>query len=806
MTNLKSARVPKLKDIKNWGPEVEKSIADDWKKSELFKFDSKTKKKIYSIDTPPPYVNAPIHMGHAVTYAYQDFFARYKRMKGFEVLFPLGLDRNGLPIEMGAEKKYGVSPFVVGREKFVDYCEKMLNETSTESTDSFARIGISFTSYKAGNHIGGVYFTDSPEYRALTQATFIELYKKGLIYEDSRINNWDPKLRTTISDSEIDYKDVPSFFNDIEWSVEGTKEKIVIGTTRPELIGSCGMVIFHPSDNRYKKLEGKKAITPLFGKEVPIKAHPLANPEKGTGIVMMCSAGDLSDIQFFREQNIEPIISINKDGTMNSKAGFLEGLKVKDARQKIIEELKTKGLLKKQEKITHRTPVSERSGAEVEFIEMPEFYLKQLQYKNEIKRLSKKINFYPESSKKILDDWIESVSIDWPISRRRFYATEIPLWYGKDEKDYSLVVIPEPGKYYRPWKEAPPKGAEVYRESQKAGKVGDKIFKNIKWKGEERVLDTWFDSSISELFILNYKKDNNFFKKAYPATLRPQGKEIVRTWLYYTLLRGYLETGEPCFKDVWIHQHILDSNGRKMSKSLGNIIDPQEILKEFGCEALRWWSALEGDLSKQDLSCSKEKIRGEAKTLNKILNVSKFIMQFAKPLKKPKITQLDQLFIDYVEEITRLSEEEYDVYDFHNSARRLRYFIWELLASHYLEVVKARVYNQENVFSKTESESAKWTLHFLLERFLFLAYPIIPMMTSLIAGENKINLFESNFPKAVKGKSDLKLIDDFMDFNKMIWKEKKENGLSLREGISKIEIPKLLSDFDKDLRVCHNLK
>ena len=350
---------PKFENIKSWNTEIEKQITTNWKNAEKFKFSSKTKKPIYSIDTPPPYVNAPIHIGHAITYCYMDFFARYRRMKGFEVLFPLGLDRNGLPIEMAAEKRFNVSPFEVGRKKFVEYCEKVLNETSTETSDTFAKLGISFTSYKEGSHIGAVYKTDSPEYRALTQATFIELFKKGLIYEDKRINNWDPELQTTIADSEIEYQDLPSNFNDIKWKVKETGEEIVIGTTRPELICTCGMVIYNPEDKRYKHLEGKTAITPIFGKQAPIKSHSLAEIEKGTGLAMMCSAGDLSDIQFFREMKLTPVIAINKDGTMNEHAGFLKGLKVKEAREKIIQELKSKHLLVKQEQISHRTPISE---------------------------------------------------------------------------------------------------------------------------------------------------------------------------------------------------------------------------------------------------------------------------------------------------------------------------------------------------------------------------------------------------------------------------------------------------------------
>jgi len=793
--------MPKLSDIKNWSVEIENEITKNWKDAELFKFDPKTKKKIYSIDTPPPYINTPIHMGHAVTYCFMDFFARFRRMKGQEVLFPLGLDRNGLPIEIAAEKKFKVSPFNVGREKFVEYCEKLLSEASAESIDSFAKLGISFSSYKEGEEIGAVYNTDSPEYRMITQWTFIDLYKKGMIYEASRINNWDPKLRTTIADSEIDYKEINSTFSDIKWKIKETGEEVVIGTTRPELIATCGMVIYNPEDDRYKHLEGKTAISPIFDEEIPIKPHPFAQIDKGTGLAMMCSMGDLTDIQFFREMKITPRIAIGQDGRMSEKAGVLEGLKIKEAREKIIELIKEKDLLVKQEQITHRTPISERSKAEIEFIEMPEFYLKQMDMKDDMRKVIKKINFYPKSSKKILDTWIDSVAIDWPISRRRYYATSIPLWYSED-----LIAIAPQGVYVEPWRQEPPKESEVIDAKTKKTLGVLKDFPDKKWKGEERVLDTWFDSSISELNMLKYKVNDDFFKKAYPATLRPQGKEIVRTWLYYTVLRGYLETGKPCFEDAWIHQHILDGKGKKMSKSVGNIIDPQEILREHGAEALRLWSATEGDLSKGDFICSKEKIQSEKKTLNKLLNVSRFVMMFDKPKKKPKLTALDQLFVDHIEDMTINFEDQYEHYDFNRPAQRLRHFLWDTFASNYIEMVKNRAYNEDKQFTEEESASAGYTLHFLLERFLTLIYPIIPQITSVIAAEKGIDLLRAEWPKAKAGNSeDLVRINNLMEFNSLVWKTKKEKGISLREPIDGIKIPKLLKPFEKDLKACHRI-
>lgn len=791
-----------LKDIKNWSVEIEKKITEKWKNSELFRF-RKEKKKIFSIDTPPPYVNAPIHMGHAVTYCYMDFFARFRRMQGFEVLFPLGLDNNGLPIEVGAEKRFKTSPFDVSRDKFIELCKKLLEEFGTESTDSFAKLGISFNSYEETGEIGGLYKTDSPEYRKVTQATFIELFKKGLIYEDSRINNWDPKLRTTIADSEIEREEKETDLNYVKFKIENSNESIVIATTRPELLCTSALIIYNPKDKRYKHLKGKKAITPIFGNVVDIIEHEDADPNFGTGLVFMSSSGgDQDAVRFLRKVGIKPISAIGLDGKMNENGGILKGLKTREARKEIIEKIKEAGLMEKQEKLMHSVPISERSKAEIEFVEMPEFYLNQLQFKKEIKKISKKIKFYPEFTRKILDDWIEAVNIDWPISRRRYYATPIPLW-NAEQNGKKLIAVGNPGKYYEPWKQEPENSFEVFSEDKKIGHVKD--FKNLKWQGETRVLDTWMDSSISELVMLQYSSNKNFFKKTYPCSLRPQGKEIIRTWLYYTILRGYLETKKPCFKEVWIHQHIADSKGYKMSKSKGNVINPQEIIESYGAEALRFWAAGEGDISKQDLKCSKERINAELKTLNKILNVSKFVMLFEKPSAKITLTELDKLFIDYIEDLTKRTEKSYEEYDFYNPATELRKFLWDIFASNYIELIKSRAYNQEKKFPEQESNSAKYTLHFLLERFLHLIYPIIPQITSLIAKEKGIDLLKATFPKSQKIKSNIKLVEKILEFNSQIWKEKKEKGISLRDEISGIKIPKELKNFEKDLVACHKL-
>lgn len=768
---------------KNWNLELEKKIVDEWKKKNPFIVDKKSK-KIYSIDTPPPYVNSPVHIGQAITYGYMDFFARYKRMKGYSVIFPLGLDRNGLPIEMAAEKKFKVNPLEIGREKFTEYCKKILSESSTETLDSFVRMGISFSSFNFGDKIGDAYMTDSSEYRTLTQSTFYDMWKKGLIYEDKKIVNYCPGCHTTLADAEIEYEEKNTNLIYTKFKIKGSREELTVATTRPELLGACVAVLFNPNDSRYKKLIGMHAITPIYNKEIKLISHNSADKDFGSGLVMMCSFGDLTDIRFFREEKIEPIILIGEDGKMNENSGFLKGLGISEARKKIIHEMKEKNLIVKEEQIKHRAPICERSKDSVEFIEMQEYYLEQMKFKNELLKLQKKMNFYDESSRKILENWISSLSQDWPLSRRRYYATPIPLWKCKKCNE---IILGEKGKYIEPWK-----------IEKKCPKCRERA------EPETRVFDTWFDSSISELYILGYERDNEFFKKSYPCSLRPQGKEIIRTWLYYTFLRAYLLTGKPCFRDVWINYHILDENKRKMSKSKGNIIDPKEILKNQGSEALRLWSALEGELTKTDFGCSDEKINAEMKTLTKLWNVGKFILQFPNAKKPLKLELTDKFFIEYAEYLEDNCDLCYSKYDFHNPAVKLRAFLWEILASHYLEMVKARAYNRDNKFSKNEQDSAHYTLRYLLEKMLILFYPIIPAITFTLYNACGKNIFNEELKDSKNKKFDDKTLLELMDVNSRIWKAKKEKGLALNAEVKSISIPKSLKDFEKDLKICHN--
>ncbi len=780
---------------KRFTKEMELAIYKEWKDSNAFGFNEHSKKTIYSIDTPPPYINSPIHMGHASTYAIMDFIARFRRMLGEEVLFPLGLDQNGLPIEISAEKKYKVDFTKITREKALEYCRQLLNETTATSMDSFFKCGIGFASWKEGEKIGEIYQTDSPSYRALTQATFIDLYNKGLIYEANKVVNWDPKLQSTIADAEIIYEDRPGFFHDIIFKVKGTADKVIIGTTRPELICTCEMVIFNPEDKRYKHLEGKTLLTPIYNKEVKCKSHPAALMDKGTGLEMMCSYGDLADIRFFMEQGIKGKVAIGKDGTLNEHAGFLKGMKIKEAREKMIEELKTRGLL---DKITptaaHRTPISERSGTAIEFIEMPEYYLKQMDYKDKMREIAHKVNIFAPQSRQILLDWIDSVSIDWPITRRRYYATEVPAWYCKK---CGTIALAEKGKYVQPWKDA-------YKG--KCKKCGGTEF-----RGDERVFDTWFDSSISPLYILGYERHPEFYKKNIPCSLRPQGKEIVRTWLYYTLLKDYLLTGKIIFKDAWIHHHIVTDDGTKMSKSKGNILDPQKIIETLGTGAFRMWCAIEGNLDKDDFRCSMERIEGAGKLLEKLWNVSKFVSMFELTKEQEKNAELMEIDKWALAEVDKLVEEahtRYLQYDFHTPVVRIINFVRDEFASHYVETVKRRAYNNDPVvkFSEAERNGAVKTLRESLRTILELLYPVNPAMTSFIYKELFTEeIISKPWPKMNGVKSKLNGAELVL-FNSAVWKAKKDAVLSLKDPVKKAIAPKTLAPVEAELKAMHNIQ
>lgn len=771
---------------KRWDKSFEEPIVQEWKKNKKYEFQENTNKPIYSIDTPPPYVNLPIHIGQAVTYCLMDMIARYKRMKEHNVLFPLGFDNNGIPIEQATEKKFKINILETQREEFLEKAKKLLQESAGKSEESLLKLGIGFNSWEEGNEVGQKYKTDSEQYRILTQTIFIDLWNKGLIYEDERICNYCPGCQTPIADAEIDYKETNSNFNHIKFKVKETNEEIIIGTTRPELLASCGMIIFNPEDERYKKLEGKTGITPIYDKEVMIKSHPQAEIDKGTGLVMMCSAGDLADIRFFREQQLKPTILIKKDGTLNEKSGPLNNLKVKEARKKIIDLLEQQKLVVKKEQIIQRSPICERSKDDIEFIFMKSLYLKQIDYKEKLEEIGKQMNFLLPLNREIYNNWVEGINIDWPITRDRYYATEVPLWKCKECDQFTA---PKAGKYYQPWKQKSP--------------VSCKDCKSENLEGDKRVLDTWFDSSNSPLYILKY--GTKFFQNIKNCSLRPQGKEIIRTWLYYTALKGHLLLNEPIFETVLINQHILDGHGRKMSKSLANSIDPQEIIEKYGAESMRLWSVLEGNIIKKDMPCSIEKIETAGKTLIKLWNIARFVAMFEKTQGKIEKTETDLWIENETSNLINEVEEHYENYNFHEAVQKIKHFLWEIFSSHYLELAKSRAYNENKQYSENQKNAAIETLNTTLKTILKLLAPINPIITYKLYEElEKKDIHFEKFPQPKEQNKISFNTQELENLNSLVWKTKKDAGISLKQPIKELQITENFKAIEQELQTLHN--
>ena len=769
---------PKIKET-SWNPEIEKQILKQWQDSHIYDF--KLEGDVFVIDAPPPYPSGrPWHIGAAAHYAQIDMIARTARMSAKNVLFPIGVDRNGLPVEMYTEKKYNIKMRDIERDEFLKMCATALDDLEAEMIQIMTNLGLS------GN-FSNYYRTDSEEYRSLTQSTFIELWKKGLIYLANRPNNYDLVTGTTISDAEISYVEIPTKLVYIKFRIKNSDKYITIASTRPELLCSCQTVIVNPDDERYSDLVGKKVIIPLVNREVEVRTHLSAEKEFGSGTLMVCSYGDQNDVALFREMNLQEIVAIGEDGRMTSIAGSYAGLKVKHAREKIIEDLQNQGFVEKIESINHRTPVSERSKTPIEIIPMEEYYLKQKDSVQKIRDIGSKIVFHPPMHKQILMNWLNSITIDWPISRRRYYGTEIPIWLCKK---CSEPFVPEPGKYYKPWKERAPVA--------NCTKCGASDF-----VGEERIFDTWMDSSISPLFVSRYKRDEEFFKETYPATIRPQSKDIIRTWLYYTILRCEQLTGKSPWSEAWIMGYGVDEHGTKMSKSKGNVIDPLPIIKKFGADTFRFWSASEANLG-YDFRCSEQKIEATKKFLSKLWNISRFISGFP-IIKLANLSPSDKWILSELQKLVMECKKGYDEFNFFIPATAIREFTWNLFAAHYIEMVKGRAYGTG--FSDEEKEAAIYTLHKVLSVIFHLLAPITPFITDYLWQRlySNTTIHKERLIEQESYEDYTKFTKEITEFNSGIWNKKKEMGLSLKDPID-YEIPANLVQFAKDLLVMHNIK
>ena len=820
---------PKIKE-KRWTVDLEKKIQEEhFTNKERYSFNPNSKKEIFVIDTPPPYPSGTWHIGAVAQYSMIDVIARSQRLLGKEVYFPWGVDRNGINIEFTVEKKTGRKMKTYDRAEFLDLCRNEIEKYTQEMRNIAKRVGLSCAYDQE-------YLTDAPDYRSVTQSIFIDLFKKGAIVEELRPNLYDPVEGTTIAEAEVERLSRKSKLLDVRWSVTGdsTHEPVIISTTRPELICACGIVLVHPDDSRYQHLVGKSLDLPMptegRSKSVEIIAHPSVNMEFGSGVLMVSSFGDQNDVAVFRELGLSPFQAIDLDGKITELGSSISGMPVLDARKKAIEILESEN---KIENITERDqeiPVSERGKNPIEIILLKEWYVRQTHIQERMKELSNEINFIPSRNKQFLLDWMENITIDWPVSRRRWYHTEIPIWYSEDR---TKVVTPPHGTYVQPWKDSPPSDSIVLdRENQKElGRFEDLKSELGKLEGEEKVFDTWMDSSNSNLYVSGYLSNPELFERAFPTGVRPQGKEIVRTWLYYTLLKSTLLLDKPGFANVWIDGLGMDPWGRKMSKSLGNGIDASSVLecgaggrtgswkikgpegkqvalqaKKIGSECFRFWKAADAQVG-DDFQINPEQIELRYfGVLTKIFNVGRFASQFDFDADLDEIPDNleneDKWILAEFTDLLDKAKKGYSNLDIYTAAQGIKTFSTGIFASHWLEMAKTRLYN--------EDASATWTLHRIFRDLLSILSPICPFFTHHLSTTlyEKSSVEVDVFPESpiTDTQSWTEKTDDLVEFNSVVWKAKKDAGVSLAAPISGHNVPSSLKEIEAALVAMHKLE
>lgn len=685
--------------------EVELKWLKFWEQNKTYKF--KPGKKTYSIDTPPPTLSGKMHIGHAFSYSQQDFIARFHRMKDGSVFYPFGTDDNGLPTEKLVERIKGVKSKEMSREEFISLCLKTLDEIRPEFISDWRNLGIScdYDLY---------YSTIDDNSRKISQAYFLELLKKGLVYEKEFPTIWCPECQTSIAQAELEDKEFATKFLTLKFKVG--KEELLIATTRPELLGACVAVFVNPKDKRRAQLVGKKAMVPIYEYEVPVIADELADMEKGTGVLMVCSYGDKYDVESIARHKLTPRVIFNKNGTLNIER--YKDLKIKEARKKTIEDLDRGGFIKERKEISHTVNVHDKCGTEIEFLPASQWFIKILNKKNIWISQGKSMKWLPDFMYKRYENWVNGLEWDWNISRDRHFGIPIPVW--KCKSCGEVILAGE--------KELP---VDPLKTKKKCSKCKSEA------EGEKRVLDTWATSSLTPQIISSLTKN----KLKFPLSLRPQAHDIIRTWAFYTIVRSYLNEKVLPWENIMVSGFVT-LKGEKMSKSKGNVIDPREVVKNFGSDALRYAAAsasLGNDLDYQE----KDLVTGQ-KFVNKLLNASKFVfmnLQDYKGQKPKKLEKIDELFLKLVNSCVFTTTYRFVEYDYARAKFNVEELFWKFFCDIYLEVVKKRIYNEKG----DKKISAQYTLYQSLLTILKLTAPIMPFITE--------EVYQEHFRKIEKDKS-----------------------------------------------------
>ncbi|MEN4029999.1 MAG: valine--tRNA ligase [Methanobacterium sp.] len=715
----------KINISKDYDHKRETYWQNKWQKEDIYRFTGDGTGPDYIIDTPPPYPTGATHMGHVLNWTYIDIIARFKRMNGFNVLFPQGWDCHGLPTEVKVEEIHGIKKGDVSREEFRQMCIDLTAKNIKQMKTQMISLGFS-------QDWSREFVTMTPEYMRKTQLSFLKMYDKGLIYRGIHPVNWCPRCETAIAFAEVEYHENETYLNFLEFPVEEREEGLMIATTRPELLSACVAVVVHPEDERYKKLAGKRVEIPLFGRNVEIITDEEVDPEFGTGAVMICTFGDKTDVLWVNKYNLDIVEALDEKGIMKDVSCKYAGMNIKECKEKIVEDLQSEGYLKKQEKIEQNVGLCWRCKTPVEILVKNQWFVDVKSMLYGVKEATDEMKWIPEHMKTRLLNWTGAMEWDWCISRQRIFATPVPVWY-----------CSECGKVHIATEDILPVDPTKERSEGRC-ECGNGDF-----TGETDVLDTWMDSSISPLSIADWPDES--FKDYYPASLRPQGHDIIRTWAFYTILRCKALTNERPFDEIVVNGMVFGEDGHKMSKSRGNVISTEAVLGDYGADALRLWAA--NSVPGSDVPFAWKDVKYGYKFIRKFWNAFRFINMHIEGFKASmsseeiceNLNPMDKWILSKLNRIVADVTESIDSYNFANAVGKIHAFVWHDFCDEYIEAVKYRLYGDE---LKKSKEAVQYTLQTVISTSLKLLAPLTPhFVDEIYQYMGEISIHKTSWPK-----------------------------------------------------------
>ncbi len=691
--------------------EIERKWQSKWEEMGIHKYDwNDDSLPRFSIDTPPPYPSGELHMGNVLNWTYFDIVARYKRMCGYNVLFPQGWDCHGLGIEIQVEKARNIRKRDVPPDQFRQWCCELVEKYIGMMKEGILKMGASIdwtTEYR----------TMDPDYWRRTQLSFILLQKSGYMYQGTHPVNWCPRDETAIADAEVDHVKKEGVLHYIHFPLEGSSEYLLIATSRPEFIPACVAVEVNPTDERYAKYIGRKIQVPLMNRSVTIIPEETVDPKFGTGVVQICTYGDKEDVKTVIKHKLPVIRLLTESGKISEAGGKYAGLYINQARAAIVEDLKVAGLLEKTEKLMQEVGVCDRCKTHVEILEQKQWFMKTMALTEAVEKTANEIAWYPDYMKNRLIDWAKALDWDWVVSRQRLFATPIPVWYCKNCGEL-IIAQPE-------WVPIDPKleGPRI----EKCPKCEGKEF-----RGERDVLDTWMDSSITCAVHAGWP-DRKDWKNQYPASVHPSGTDIIRTWAYYLMVRHLALFNQRPYDSVLINGMVLGQDGRKMSKSLKNYAAAPEALDKYGADAIRQWAA-GGGATGSDIPYRVQDVEYGRRFLVKMWNVSSFAIKLLdgyQPIKDPStldLQPLDKWILSKTQQTIKKVTDAMEKYQWNLAVEEIRNFAWHVFCDCYIEAVKDRLYRGD-VYGESKKLAAQYALHEVMFSVLQLMAPIVPHLT-----------------------------------------------------------------------------